>query len=149
MNFDELHCKQSLWNIDSPLFKKLILGYTSSIVCKIIFWILFLTRHGMHRVKNDLGVSIYIFKSFGFLFLHCFLVAKKHCVKPLSSYSWVENNYSLIITRVARSTEPHLARFLYWSAENIKTRRALFLARCHHVVWSDIVDRPLWNTTSV
>ena len=32
--------------------------------------------------------------------------------------------------------------FKYWSVENIKTCRAFFWARCHHGLFSDIVDCP-------
>ena len=41
MTYDWLHCISSFWTIYSPLFIKLICGYTSSILCKIDFWIFF------------------------------------------------------------------------------------------------------------
>ena len=50
MNFDESNRTWSFWKIDSPLFIKIIYGYTSSIVCNINFLIIFLTP--MNRVKT-------------------------------------------------------------------------------------------------
>ena len=43
MTCDELHHTWSFWIIGSPLFIKLICGYTSRIVWKYIFWFLWLT----------------------------------------------------------------------------------------------------------
>ena len=61
------------------------------------------------------------------------------------THSWVENNSSLSRTHAAHNTEPHLARFFILICRGHKTCRALFLAWCHHVVCSHIVDRPFWN----
>ena len=46
---------------------------------------------------------------------------------------WVEHTYPAVLNRIWND-------FLYWSVESIKAWRALFLAQCHHVVCSDIVD---------
>ena len=43
MDYDNSYCIQSFWTIEIPIFIKLIRGYTSSIVCKIIFGIICLT----------------------------------------------------------------------------------------------------------
>ena len=50
---DESHYTWSFWTFYSPLFIKLICVYTSSIACKISFWLLLLTLNGMYRVKQS------------------------------------------------------------------------------------------------
>ena len=52
MTFDESHHTWSFWKIDSPLFIKVIRGYASSIVCKIIFRLLCLTSTGNVACKK-------------------------------------------------------------------------------------------------
>ena len=61
------------------------------------------------------------------------------------TYSWVENNSSLSITHVARSTEPHLAHFFILIRREHKNMSLSFPGTVSLCCFSHIVDRPVRN----